>query len=71
MNEVNQTEIKRENIHKLKGYLDEKKISSNFAISLFSQFEKRGSLSDKQWDWVLKLVDQVDNPHLQVKNFRI
>jgi len=62
MNEVNQTEIKRENIHKLKGYLDEKKISSNFAISLFSQFEKRGSLSDKQWDWVLKLVDQVDNP---------
>ena len=62
MSSVDQSQIKREKIHKLKGYLDEKKISSSFAISLFSQFEKRGSLSDKQWDWVLKLVDQADNP---------
>ena len=55
-------QIKRENIHKLKGYLDKNKISSSFGISLFSQFEKRGTLSDKQWKGVIDLVDQADNP---------
>jgi hypothetical protein len=62
MNSLDQIKSKEENIHKLKSYLDEDKISSGFATSLFSQFEKRGTLSDKQWGWVLKLVDQVDNP---------
>ena len=62
MDNISQIKSKEENIHKLKSYLDEDKISSGFATSLFSQFEKRGTLSDKQWGWVLKLVDQVDNP---------
>jgi len=62
MDNISQIKSKEENIHKLKSYLDEDKISSGFATSLFSQFEKRGTLSDKQWGWVLKLVDQADNP---------
>jgi hypothetical protein len=66
MNEIiNDLKIKEENIHKLKGFLDDNKFygkTTGFAESLFKHFEKRGELSDKQWHWVLKLVDQVQNP---------
>ena len=31
-----------------------------FADSLVSQFDKKGSLSDKQWPWVEKLAEQVE-----------
>ena len=66
MNEIiDDLKIKEENIHKLKGFLDDNKFygkTTGFAESLFKHFEKRGELSDKQWHWVLKLVDQVQNP---------
>lgn len=36
------------------------KKNHEFAESLANQFETKGDLSDKQWFWVKKLVDQIE-----------
>lgn len=56
---------KEQYIHRLKENLEEDNFygkTNGFAESLFNHFKKKGQLSDKQWTWVIKLVDQAQNP---------
>ena len=36
--------------------------TNSFAQSLCTQFDRKGSLSEKQWFWVNKLVTEADQP---------
>jgi hypothetical protein len=50
-------------IERLKGLADQiPQRDRGFCDSLISQYEKKGKLSEKQWYWVNRIAEQIENP---------
>jgi hypothetical protein len=50
-----------EAIQLLEEYVQAGKVTGDFGPSLVKQFATKGDLSDKQWPWVFKLVDEAND----------